>query len=88
MADVAVDVTVSRTRGAPTTWVRAVRGGESNAADCPGRAASGYVGRFVPRAPAPPGMPVIAAGSPPGGVRTGRGEPASIGIVAVVDEPT
>src|SRR6478609_1662172 len=90
VADVAVEVMVSRTRGAPTTDVRAVSGGESNAADCPGRAASGYVGRFAPRAPvaAPPGMPVIDAGSPPGGVRTGRGAPASSGIVAVVDEPT
>ena len=41
VADAAVEVTVSRTRGAPTTCVRAVSGGESNAADCPGRAASG-----------------------------------------------
>jgi hypothetical protein len=33
-------------------------------------------------------MPVIEAGSPPGGVRTGFGEPASKGMLAVVDEPT
>lgn len=81
------EVTVSRARGAPTMVVCCVSGGESNAANCPGSAASWYAGRVAPSAAAP-GMTVTDAGWPPAGARTGWAGPAARAIADHEADPT